>query len=464
MRHLPKPATPPRRHAKCPLHLPRRSSAYRYLLSMLSLSVIAPAALHAQVLPAVPVPAENPITEEKRILGKLLFWEEQLSSDNTVACGTCHLPEAAGADPRRNIHPGPDGSFGTADDIIGSEGVVRRDASGNAILDPIFGFDPQVTGRATPSYFNGIWSPEQFWDGRGADTFVDPLDGITIRIASGGGLESQSVAPILSDVEMAKENRTWAEVTAKLATVTPLAQAIDVPADMAAAIALGETYPDLFASAFGDSAITPTRIAFAIATYERTLVADQTPWDAFIAGDTNALNANEQQGWTVFLGSPCAVCHLPGTFTNHEFRNIGLRNPSDDRGREEVTSNAADRAQFKVPSLRNLGVRPTFMHTGELATTIETISFYRAGTFHFPANLDPLMPVDLPPGTEGAVADFLNNGLLDPRVANASFPFDRPTLLGTPRVPALPGLFGAGAALGIGGLATATLRRRKRST
>ena len=54
-------------------------------------------------LPPVPVPAENPITEPKRVLGKILFWDEQLSSDNTVACGTCHRPGQG----RRRPAPGP---------------------------------------------------------------------------------------------------------------------------------------------------------------------------------------------------------------------------------------------------------------------------------------------------------------------------------------------------------------------
>ena len=60
-------------------------------------------------LPPVPVPSENPITEEKRVLGKILFWEEQLSSTNTMACGTCHITGSASSDPRQGAHPGPDG-------------------------------------------------------------------------------------------------------------------------------------------------------------------------------------------------------------------------------------------------------------------------------------------------------------------------------------------------------------------
>ena len=69
-------------------------------------------------LPPVPVPPENPLTEEKRVLGKILFWDEQLSSDDTVACGSCHRPGAGGADPRAGLHPGREP--GSVDDVAGS--------------------------------------------------------------------------------------------------------------------------------------------------------------------------------------------------------------------------------------------------------------------------------------------------------------------------------------------------------
>ena len=81
----------------------------------------------AQLLP-VPVPPENPITEAKRVLGKVLFWEEQMASDHRVACGTCHMPAAGGIDPRAITanHPGSDGVFGTSDDRIGSPECAGR--------------------------------------------------------------------------------------------------------------------------------------------------------------------------------------------------------------------------------------------------------------------------------------------------------------------------------------------------
>src|SRR5262245_12805091 len=77
-----------------------------------------------------PVPLENPLTPEKIILGKILFWEEQLSSTNTMACGTCHQPGQGGADVRFTETPGPDGHLGTDDDVYGSPGVILSDSSG----------------------------------------------------------------------------------------------------------------------------------------------------------------------------------------------------------------------------------------------------------------------------------------------------------------------------------------------
>src|SRR5690348_6797382 len=111
-------------------------------------------------LPPVPVPAENPITEPKRVLGKILFWDEQLSSDGSVACGTCHRPAYGGADPRLGRHPGTD--KGTIDDVRGSPGMVSLDRDGHPALDPVFADQPQVTPRLAPSNFGALWARELF--------------------------------------------------------------------------------------------------------------------------------------------------------------------------------------------------------------------------------------------------------------------------------------------------------------
>lgn len=410
--------------------------------------VTSPAA--AQVLaplPAVPAPAENPVTPEKAVLGKILFWDQQLSTDNTIACGTCHAPSAGGMDPTLAVHPGPDGLLGSADDLNGSFGVVRRDASATPIEDPVFGFDVQVTERAAPNFFGALWASELFWDGRAGDAFLDPTTG-AVLIPSGGALETQSLGPILSDVEMAKEGRTWAEVVARLEFAPPLGLATDWPTDVADAIVAAPSYPALFEEAFGDPEITPARIAFSLASYERTLVPDQSPYDAFAAGDSSALTAAEQVGLQFFLGSACATCHAPPTFTDDSFRTIGVRSPAEDLGRQSVTGAAADRGGFKVPTLRNVGLKPSFMHTGELTTIDEAILFYRPGNPE-PENLDALLPVAVPPALLPGLRAFLEDGLTDPRVAAETDVFSRPTPAPEPDL--IPGL-GVGLLL-VGGLA-----------
>src|ERR1700754_3621678 len=85
--------------------------------------------VQGQGLPPVPFPPQNPLTEQKRVLGKLLFWDEQLSSDNTVACGTCHQGAGGGSDPRPSRpgyvgNPGPDNMRGTSDDRPGATGIA----------------------------------------------------------------------------------------------------------------------------------------------------------------------------------------------------------------------------------------------------------------------------------------------------------------------------------------------------
>ena len=129
----------------------RSLAAILLTTSLLSIGVTFSAQAQLASLPAVPEPAENPLTGEKAVLGKILFWDQQLSTDNTVACGTCHSPADGGADPALGNHPGADGVFGNADDVVGSPGVARRDASGELIADSTSEFDTQVTGRFFPT-------------------------------------------------------------------------------------------------------------------------------------------------------------------------------------------------------------------------------------------------------------------------------------------------------------------------
>jgi len=393
------------------------------------------------LLPPVPIPDGNPITEEKRVLGKILFFDEQLSTDNTVACATCHQMTNNGADPRIAIHPGLDAILGTPDDIRGSAGVIRQDDQTNYEPDPLFVLSPQVTTRSANSVINAAYHRELFWDGRAPETLTDPDSGVEV-LGNNAALESQTLAPPLSSVEMAHAGRDWSQVTTKLAHARPLALASNVPPDIADAVLDAGSYPELFARAFGDSAITPERIAMAVATYERTLISDQSPWDAFVQGDTNALTAAEARGWAAFQANQCAVCHTPPLFTNDEFRNIGVRPLIEDNGRQAVTGDPADRGKFKVPGLRNTGLKRTYMHNGEFGNLTTVVGFY-AGNGQVPDNLDPVIPlINFPPQVAADITAFLQNGLTDPRVANGEFPFDAPDLFFRPGAPFNPQVLG----------------------
>jgi cytochrome c peroxidase len=381
-------------------------------------------------LPPVTAPTENPITEQKRVLGKILFFDEQMSASNTVACATCHVLGRAGSDPRVARNPGVDGIFNTPDDLLTSPGVIHSDATNFYVWDTKYGLNPQASGRAAPSPIDAAYAPELFWDGRASGQFVDPQTG-QVAIVSGGALESQCVNPPVSSVEMGHDGIDWNAVTAKLARVRPLDLATNMPPDVQGVLASHPSYPDLFRQAFGDAQITSQRVAFALGTYERTLIADQTPWDRFVAGDPTALTQGQQAGLN-FFNNNCNVCHTAPLFSNEGFRNIGLRPPAEDLGRQNVTGDTNDRGKFKVPSLRNAGLKTSYMHNGEFTNVGQVVGFYAhapGAPPQFPDNRDPLIgALRIPPQVAPALIDFVTNGLTDPRVAQQTFPFDRPML------------------------------------
>jgi len=402
--------------------------------TLLTISALAGlASFAAAQLPLPPVPPQNPITGPKRVLGKALFWDEQLSSDNSMACGTCHIPAAGGSDPRLDpavVHPGLDEILGTPDDKLGSPGVVHSDDGDNFVRDGLFGFGPQVTGRRANSQIEAAYFSELFWDGRATSTFLDPETG-AVSIPVGGALESQAVGPILSSVEMAHEGRTWDQVREKLESVEPLALAWDLPEDLATLVSTDPSYPDLFQDAFGDPAITAERIGYAIATYERTLVPDQTPFDAFASGDNNALTPQQIQGMNAFNGpGRCVQCHSGPLFSDGSFRNVGRRPIVEDIGRQEVTGDVADRGKFKVPSLRNVALRDAWFHNGNPGTANlrQAVAFYNNGGGPFADNRDPVLAgLIVTAQMRRDIVAFLD-ALTDPRVANEEAPFDRPRL------------------------------------
>jgi cytochrome c peroxidase len=378
--------------------------------------------------PNVAVPPGNAMTPAKIELGKALFFEEQLSSDNTMACATCHLPESGGADPRAGArHPGTDGLFGTDDDEFGSPGMLAQTAAGEFRFHASFGTAPQVTPRNAPTVIGAAFFDSLFWDKRAGPAFRD-LAG-NVLLSSGAALESQAVAPPTNTTEMAREGRNWNEITAKLARVRPLELARDLPESLERFIALAPDYRPLFERAFGSPGITRERIAMAIASYERTLVADRTPFDL------GTMTEQQARGFQVFLTRGiCTSCHgSGGIFSDGQLHSIGL--PDHPR-------------LTKTPTLRNVGLQRRLTSSGQFRSLGDVVRHYTRAGFFF----SPLTPVETT-----ALIEFLGVALTDPRVRDRLPPFDRPTLRSEVEAPGSNQYGQAGP--GLGGIAPELLSR-----
>ncbi|MFK7740706.1 MAG: cytochrome-c peroxidase [Planctomycetota bacterium] len=413
------------------------------MLRTLAVTLAATACVVAQTnFPPPQAPANNPHTPEKELLGMALFFEEQLSSNNQVACATCHELGAGGVDPRAfdAFNPGADGIRETADDQFGSPGLPFLTPTGGtspAVMPNVFGEFTQTTNRRSPTVINSGYHTSYGYDGR-HDT-----------------LESLIAEPLLNTTEMAHLGRDWADVTSKLASSEPMRLATQLPPRLATFVA-NQSYGDLFQQAFGSSAITETRVVQALATYLRTLNSDESPWDGHLNG-TYTLTAEENLGLQLFTSTAngataCNTCH--GDFNNRVltegpivgqmtsvpagyygspipvrllFHNIGIRPPSEDPGRGSVTGVAADQGLFRVQPLRNIEISGPFFHNGSAATLEEAIDLYdRGGDFH--QNQAPsLTPRNYTQAEKDALVAILKT-LTDPRLATGAYPFDRPLL------------------------------------
>lgn len=218
--------------------------------------------------------------------------------------------------------------------------------------NPFHGFtDPAPTskgvggalgGRNSPTVINRLFSKEQFWDGRGAD------------------LEDQAKGPITNPVEMAMPNH-------------------DVAVKNVKAIRGYEPY---FVKAFGDNKVDIDRIAQAIASYERTVVSGDSPYDRYLAGQTDAMSGAAVRGMGVFLGKGrCITCHVGQNFTDEKYHNLGVGMDAEkpDLGRYEVTKQESDKGAFKTPGLRNIADQAPYMHDGSDRTLREVMELYNRG-------------------------------------------------------------------------------------
>lgn len=199
------------------------------------------------------------------------------------------------------------------------------------------GFAGGFTGRHSPSLVNARFYRRGrfFWDERAST------------------LEAQVLRPIQDATEMGMP--------------------ID---DLIAKLVATPYYSPLFASAFGTSNVTSDRIARALAQYVRSLSSTGSRYDRAFSADGSpnfaaTFTAQEIEGEALFRSSGCAACHTTVAHVSDSVHNIGLDAVTSDSG--------AGRGAFKAPSLRNVGVRPRFMHDGRFTTLAQVIDFLDAG-------------------------------------------------------------------------------------
>ena len=164
-------------------------------------------------------------------------------------------------------------------------------------------------------------------------------------------------------------------------------------------------------------------ITRAIACFERTLLSGESRYDKFILGDQTALSSQEKIGLNLFFSDrlSCSACHSGFNFTNYSFENNGLYAEYPDPGRFRLTNNEADRALFKVPTLRNIEVTAPYMHDGSIQTLEEVINHYNEGGANHPHKSSLIRQLLLLPNEKEALVAFLKSLTDDHFITNPKF-------------------------------------------
>lgn len=350
-------------------------------------------------------------------LGKNLMFDKILSGNKNISCATCH-------------HSLTDTGDGLSLPVgEGGKGLgITRDTGteGDAIHE-------RVPRNAPPVFNLGAHEFEVlFHDGR---VSVNTEDGFPSNCETPAGhnlpdtlenvLACQAMFPVTSPTEMAgqaNENDIENDIAAAAAAGNLilvwelLAERLQDPAN---------GYVDLFKKAFKDingaSDITYAHAANAIAAFEGARWrADNSPFDQYLRGDSNAMSNNAIAGMNLFYqgdsnGQACADCHSGKFQTDHSFHAIAMPqigagrgdgvDGHEDFGREQVTSDEADRYRFRTPTLRNVALTAPYGHTGPY-NTLRAVVKHHMDTLSAIKNYDQSQAV-LPSREDLDALDFI---------------------------------------------------------
>ena len=203
-------------------------------------------------------------------------------------------------------------------------------------------------------------------------------------------------------------------------------------------------YVERFADIFGTDTPLWDDALRAVATYQRTLVSRNVPFDSYLAGDQTALGDQAAAGLSLFTGKAgCVSCHDGALLSDNGFHALGVpqndefltsplrqitfryeqwakgatedvyRTTDQDLGRYYVTHNQVDKGKFRTPGLRDVCYTKPYMHNGIFSTLDQVVEFYNNG---IPGdgveNVDPLMrPLGLTQPEVDQIVAFLAEGL-----------------------------------------------------
>jgi len=315
--------------------------------------------------PPMDIPNDNPLTVEGVELGKHLFWEKQLSGDNTMSCGGCHFPENAFSDPNQF-------SIG----ITGEQGT-----------------------RQAMALINLGWANDYFWDGRSLT------------------LEDQVREPVPNPIEM---NESWENAVADISGLPQYASMFD------AAYGTAEVTEDRIVKAIAsflrtmisaESKFDRSRLGMELLTDQ-----EQRGLELFLfeGGDPESVQGGQN-------GADCFHCHGFGSsqFSDYLPHNNGLDGIFTDLGVGGITGDETQFGKFKTPTLRNVEFTAPYMHDGRFNSLEEVIEHYNSGGVPSPT-IDPFMKyttggLQLPQSDKDALIAFLKT-LSDPNfLTNPAF-------------------------------------------
>jgi cytochrome c peroxidase len=223
-------------------------------------------------------------------------------------------------------------------------------------------------GIRSPTLLAIAWIPRLGWDGKFRD------------------LESVAFGPITSPANM---NLPEAALMERL-QATPV-------------------YVAAFDTAFGPNGISRRNVELALATFERSIVAGQTPFDNWVEGDESAISAAAKRGFELFNGKArCSACHNGFAFSDGSFHDIGTATGADvGRGRLFPTS-VKLRHAFKTPTLRDVARRAPYMHDGSVPTLAAVIDLYDRGGIERPSRSVLIRPLELTVAEKTDLIEFLD--------------------------------------------------------